>query len=104
MFKVRWNDFGREPQCRPDPKFPTGVDLDSSEGAAKACSCDLPYPAKRCGAYIVTCDDCGMTIAVTTAGRPDDPRSVKVACHEHKLHPGVTRVMVGPVNAPTSNR
>ena len=104
MLKVEWEDFGREPKCRPNPNFPNGMDVDSSEGAAKTCSCALPYPAKRCGAYIVRCDACGMSTAITTAGRPDDPKSVKLACFEHKLHPGMTKITVGPFNAPDSNR
>ena len=79
-FKVQWEDFFREPQCAPDPKFPNGKDLDTSAGAAAACTATLPYPAKRCGLFIVECEACGIRIGITTAGRPDDPRSVKIAC------------------------
>jgi len=79
-FRIEWIDHGREPQCSPDPAFPKGKDVDVSRGAMPACTAAVPYPAKRCGAYVVECLNCGLRVAVTTAGRPDDPRSVKMAC------------------------
>lgn len=79
-FTVQWIDHGREPQCAPNPEYPSGVDVDCSQGANKTCSVALPYPARRCGYYSVRCDQCGFFAAVTTAGRPDDPRSLKVPC------------------------
>lgn len=83
--KIDWIDSGREPQCAPNPKYPMGIDVDMSDGAAKTCSAALPYPAKRCGAYIVECEKCGQRVAITTAGRPDDPRSAKLACYAREL-------------------
>lgn len=77
---IRWIDGGRWPQNKPNPAHPKGVDLDTSEGREPACSTPLPYPAKRCGHFLVECQTCGLRVAVTTAGRPDDPRSLKVAC------------------------
>lgn len=77
---TQWIDHGREPQCSPDPAYPHGKDLDASLGATRTCSTALPYPAKRCGFYLVHCDVCEQSVAITTAGRPDDPRSVKLAC------------------------
>jgi C4-type Zn-finger protein len=41
---------------------------------------ELPYPAKRCGLFLVICDKCGYSAAITTAGRPDDPRKVTLPC------------------------
>lgn len=79
--KVEWVDGERWPQCAPDPAFPNGKDLNVSKEGMPCCETLLPYPAKRCGYYIVACDSCGLRIAVTTAGRPDDPRSVRVACN-----------------------
>jgi hypothetical protein len=76
----RWHDAGRIPRAAPDPRFPNGLDVDLSCGATRTCSTLLPYPAKRIGMYSIECLRCGLTAAVTTAGRPDDPRSVKVAC------------------------
>ena len=78
--KVTWVDRGREPQVAPNPDYPDGMAVDVSGGAKRACLVDLPYPARRCGYYIVKCDDCGCTVAITTAGRPDDPRSVVLPC------------------------
>lgn len=77
---VNWVDAGREPQCEPNPEYPNGIDLDVSGGATATCQTSLPYPAKRCGRFIVDCSFCGFTCAITTAGRVDDPRSVKVPC------------------------
>lgn len=78
--KIEWIDAGREPRVAPNPEYPDGKDLDTSDGAAKSCFTELPYPARRCGTYIVECETCGLRVGVTTAGRPDDPRSLKVAC------------------------
>jgi hypothetical protein len=77
---VHWVDHEREPQCAPDPAFPLGRDLDVSLGQKMVCRTSLPYPAKRCGHFLVSCLVCGQSIAITTAGRPDDPRSLKLAC------------------------
>jgi hypothetical protein len=78
-FIVKWVDGHREPQCEPDPMFPQGKDLCIATGEP-SCGVALPYPAKRCGLYIVECKKCGLRIGVTTAGRPDDPRSVRMTC------------------------
>jgi hypothetical protein len=75
-----WKDAGREPKCAPNPDYPNGIDLDVSDGADKTCVADLPYPAKRIGSYAVECQVCGATAACTTAGRVDDPKSIKLAC------------------------
>lgn len=77
---VKWIDRGREPQCPPNPAHPKGIDIDQSRGQAAVCETDLPYPAKRCGLFVVQCDACGQNVVITTAGRPDDPRSIKLAC------------------------
>jgi hypothetical protein len=82
---IKWIDSGREPRCPPDPAYPHGVDLDLSNGASVACHAALPYPAPRCGYYSIRCDVCGLSALITTAGRADDPRSVKVEC-EPKSH------------------
>ena len=79
-FKVEWHDSGHEPQMKPNPAYPKGKPLDLSLGAAVTCTVDLPYPAKRIGHYIAECKICGLRVACTTAGRPDDPISMKLAC------------------------
>jgi hypothetical protein len=80
MLNVKWHDAGREPKSAPDPDFPTGTDIDVTEGATATCKTDLPYPARRCGQYLISCSDCGMNVLITTAGRPDDPRSIRIPC------------------------
>lgn len=57
-----------------------GIDIDLSDGAGPACSAPLAYPAPRIGAYVVTCRTWRLRISLTTAGRRDDPRSLKVTC------------------------
>jgi len=81
---VKWIDGGREPQNKPDPRYPDGIDVDGSAGALINCTTPLPYPAKRCGHYLVTCVDCDQRVVVTTAGRKDDPRSVRLACKRRR--------------------
>lgn len=78
--KIDWIDHGRAPTVKPNPAYPNGVDIDLSRGAEKTCLVDLPYPARRCGRYVITCPDCGLSAFVTTAGRADDPRSLKIGC------------------------
>jgi hypothetical protein len=82
---VKWIDRGREPRCAADPQFPEGMDLDFSRGATNACETAVPYPAKRVGYYVVSCDACGFSCIVTTAGRRDDPRSVRVPCKRNEV-------------------
>ena len=78
--EIKWVDSGREPQCPPNPAFPDGIDLDGTLPGEAGCSVRLPYPAKRCGHFVVECKACGSRTIITTAGRPDDPRSVKIVC------------------------
>jgi hypothetical protein len=81
---VRWIDHHRDPQCPPDPAYPDGKDVEMIAypplATGKTCLVKLPYPAKRCGAYLVQCGTCEMSAMVTTAGRRDDPRSVRLIC------------------------
>jgi len=79
-FKIVWLDSGKEPRCASNPDYPHGIEPDLSSGASKTCTVMLPYPAKRVGAYSIECQTCGLRVGITTAGRPDDPRSVKLAC------------------------
>ncbi len=81
QFKIEWRDAGREPRSLPNPAYPNGIDVGAVRPlGAPACTISLPYPAKRVGAYVVECTLCGARVALTTAGRPDDPRSVTIAC------------------------
>lgn len=80
QFTIQWRDSGEEPRVTPNPDYPDGIDLDMTEPGMPSCQTALPYPAKRIGLYIVICTKCGLRFGVTTAGRPDDPRSVRVSC------------------------
>lgn len=80
QFVIEWFDAEKEPSCKPNPNYPNGIDLDLSAGAGQTCFAKLPYPAKRIGVYLVECQWCGLRAGCTTAGRIDDPRSVKLAC------------------------
>lgn len=77
---VKWVDHYREPQEAPNPDYPTGIDLNLCRDSEIGCTVVLPYPAKRCGAYQISCELCRTQTLVTTAGRPDDPRSVTIPC------------------------
>ena len=77
---VNWIDGGREARHPSNPAYPTGIDLDLSDGALASCMVRLPWPARRCGYYVITCPTCHLRVAITTAGRPDDPRSAMLPC------------------------
>jgi len=85
-----WIDQYRDPQHPPNPEFPNGIDIDASMGQERTCKVDLPYPAKRIGYYVIECEECGMRTAITTAGRPDDPKSVKLPCKVANLEDNQT--------------
>jgi hypothetical protein len=79
--RVKWIDAGKEPQCQPDARYPKGIDVNLALGGErKTCITTLPYPALRIGAWEVVCDVCGFKAYITTAGRPDDPRSARLPC------------------------
>lgn len=81
VFEIMWVDRGRYPQVPSNPAFPDGIHLDITRGAEVYCSTPLPYPAKRCGEYVIRCSICRRVLVVcTTTGRPDDPRSIKFGC------------------------
>jgi len=80
---VEWIDGGREPQCAADPNYPNGVVIDITKGGTPFCETALsPYPTPRCGWFFVRCRGCGQTALITTAGRVDDPRRVRLPCQE----------------------
>lgn len=82
LHTVKWIDGKREPRSPPNPSYPNGVDLVIAQPAQKSCKIPLPYPARRIGHYLIDCRVCSLKVAVSTAGRPDDPRSVTMACKE----------------------
>jgi len=80
--RVLWRNSEAEPIGPADPGYPHGTDLDVSAGAVETCWTALAYPAPRVGAYAVDCHVCGRHVICGTAGRADDPRSIKVACRQ----------------------
>jgi hypothetical protein len=70
------------PKCAPDPAYPAGVGLQGAAPGVPSCRADLPYPAPERLVWQVRCRRCGYAVAITAAGRPDDPRSVTVPCRE----------------------
>lgn len=82
-FLVDWIDLHREATHPPDPTYPHGCEIDVALDAAHACRLELPCPAAGCGRYVVKCRACGFAITLATAGRADDPRSVRMPCKPH---------------------
>jgi hypothetical protein len=83
---IRFAPSGRgKAQCPPDPEYPNGVALDVSDSAKLSCNVALPYPAPECGYWHIACDVCELSVAITAAGRPDDPVSARVPCAKNKL-------------------
>jgi hypothetical protein len=54
--------------------------IDCTDGKQCSCIASLPYPAPRCGAYVLECEECHIRVSLTVAGRPDDVRELKVPC------------------------
>jgi len=67
-------------QCPPDPAYPEGIEIDLAGHAAAWCWVHLPYPAPECGHFVVRCKLCRFSAAVTAAGRPDDPKTLRIPC------------------------
>ena len=78
--QIEFLSHHRKAQVAPNPDYPDGIDVDLTNGAKRACLANLPYPAECCGILFVRCRKCGTNAAITTAGRRDDPRTVKLAC------------------------
>lgn len=79
-FKISWRDGGREPTEKPDPQFPNGRIIVMAKSGESSCAVNVPYPALRCGSYLIVCTVCGVSVGCTTAGRPDDPRRLIIPC------------------------
>lgn len=77
---LEWTATGGAAQNPPDKRFPLGVDLDLAGGAVECCVTTLPYPASGIGFHLIRCLACELKVAASAAGRPDDPRTVRVAC------------------------
>lgn len=76
---AQWFGIGRKAQHPSNPAYPEGIRLDMG-GSGKACSIEFDYPAPEVGSWLVKCELCGLSVLITAAGRPDDPRSIRVPC------------------------
>ncbi len=84
QFNIAFKPSGRgKARCQPDQNYPNGIDIVMTE-EGPFCKVFLPYPAPECGHYAISCNLCGIKVAVTTAGRPDDPKSVTIPCKTWK--------------------
>lgn len=83
--RVEFRPSGRgKALCAPNPEYPNGIALDLTRPGVPTCLVVIPYPAPECGLWLVRCDECHLSIAVTAAGRPDDPISLKMECGERE--------------------
>jgi hypothetical protein len=80
-FSVEWLSRNRKAQCPPNPAYPNGKDVSCPIAPGQpSCQAPIPYPASECGVWVVRCLICKASVGVTAAGRPDDPRSVRMPC------------------------
>jgi hypothetical protein len=90
--KIVFQPSGRgKAQCAPDPDYPHGKAMPKLPFGQRQCYVELPYPAPECGYWMVTCEECKCAIAITAAGRTDDPISFYMPCipkHPTTLNPG----------------
>jgi hypothetical protein len=87
--KIEFGGEQKPPQCPPNQSYLSGMHIDYSMGAKKACVFDVPA-AKGTGFVLVECMKCGYRAATTVAGRPDDVRSVKIPCKITPTAPSTT--------------
>jgi hypothetical protein len=81
MIDIKFIPSGRgKAQCPPDPDYPQGKTVELTRTGQISCTVALPYPAPECGMFLVACEDCGLKILITAAGRPDDPISLTMPC------------------------
>jgi hypothetical protein len=78
---VQFIDSGRYPTEKSNPVFPNGKPVDLRRYPLQpSCTYNLPYPAPRCGIYQIECHGCSLRVAITVAGRPDDPNLITLPC------------------------
>lgn len=89
--EVRFIPSGRGKATQPaDPRYPKGKEiLPDLPADIPTCRVELPYPAPECGLYSIQCRLCQVRVAVTAAGRPDDPTAVTFPCAVHRMQEGL---------------
>jgi hypothetical protein len=60
--------------------YPGGIDVDLAMGGGAHCSAVLPQHPGKPGLYDIRCTRCGLSLALTSGGRSNDPRAVRVPC------------------------
>lgn len=85
QFVIQWHDLETKSENPANPTYPNGIAIDAANGAILTCVVRFEYPAKGCGQYMVGCRICGATAIVTTAGRADDPTSIRLPCRKKLL-------------------
>jgi hypothetical protein len=86
--EIKFIPSGRgQARCKPNPHHPHGIKIRLDAESLKRmraplapCVVKLPYPAPECGWFEVKCRACGLSVAITAAGRPDDPVSAELPC------------------------
>jgi len=63
-------------QCPADPNFPYGKAIDLCQGKP-GIWVELPYPAPECGMFVIYGERVDA-VAITAAGRADDPTKIKL--------------------------
>lgn len=86
LHQVSFHASGRgKARCASNPAFPDGitinlVNLAEEPEPQNTCCVELPYPAPECGHILVVCTACVWRLAISAAGRADDPRTLIVPC------------------------
>lgn len=81
QFEIEFEPSGRGQARNPsNPDYPEGIDLVLTKWNQNSCLINLPYPAPECGLLFVVCNLCTLHVAITVAGRADDPRTIRVPC------------------------
>jgi len=77
---------GRPPTQPADPAWPKGQDIDFADGRSDVptCAATLPWVDNKIGLYLVDCSFCGQRVAITVAGRKDDPLATRLVCMPRK--------------------
>jgi hypothetical protein len=86
--RVTWAGTGQQPTQPPNPEFPNGCEVHLAERGEPACTARLSYPAPCIGAHLIVCSRCGASVAVSAAGRPDDPHTAHIRCRTKRDAPG----------------
>jgi hypothetical protein len=88
-FKITWSRHTHWPRDI-EMSCLQGADVDLSQERRPACVVRLPYPAPpQLGLFRIKCQSCGSYVVVPSCGRPDDPRSVKLACRRRGISDGL---------------